>query len=132
MKCTVAIGVMAWLLIATAFIATTRAQEKSEDKTIDDGEWLSMVGELTKSGDRAAFKVTEGDHKGKTFIILENAKLEEMEKKVKEEKLTSIKISCEVTKYNKKNYLIMGSFSKPGEEEPGEGPGEEPEEGDDE
>lgn len=127
-----------WLVVVVAaavmaaLTAVTTAQEEKKDSAIDEGSDLSLKGELTKSGDRPALKVTDGEHKGKTFVLLENAKLEELEKWVKENKPENVEVSCSVTKYNGKNYLTVWSFTKPGEEKEEEGEEEEEEEGDDE
>ncbi len=120
------VGIAVLVGVLLLFMASTTAQEEEKkDKVLDEGEWLSLEGQLTKAGDRPAFKVTEGDHKGKTFILLENAKLEELEKWMKEKKPATVKISGEVTKYNNKNFLVISSFEKPGDDDE-----EEEEEGD--
>jgi hypothetical protein len=116
--------------VVAALTAVTTAQEEKKDGAIDEGTELSLKGELTKSGDRPALKVSDGEYKGKTFVVLENAKLEELEKWVKENKADQVEVSCSVTKYNGKNFLTISSFKKPGEKEEGEEEGEE--EGDDE
>ena len=114
--------------VVAALAAVTTAQE-GEKKALDECDNLSLKGELTKQGKRPAFKVTDGEHKGKTFILLENAKLEDLEKWVKESKPEAVEVSCAVTKYNGKNFLVLTSFTKPGEDEEEE---EEEEEDDDE
>lgn len=104
--------------VIVALGATTVAQEeKKEDRVLDEGEWVSLEGQLAKQGDRPAIKVSEGEHKGKTFVLLENARLEELEQWVKENKPEKVEISCDVTRYNKKNFLVISSFVKPDDEE---------------
>jgi len=116
-------------LIATFAAVTTAQDSEKKDGPLDECDGMSLKGTLTKQGERPAFKVTDGEHKGKTFVLLENAKLEDLEKWVKESKPESVEVSCTVTKYNSKNFLVLTSFTKPGEEEEEE---EGEEEGDDE
>jgi hypothetical protein len=97
--------------VAVIFASGTVAQE--EKKTLDEGEWLSLDGQFVKAGSRPAFKVTEGEHSGKTFVILENSKLEEVERLIKGKKVSSVQISCDVTKYNNANYIVISSFIEP-------------------
>ncbi len=113
--------------VVAALAAVTTAQE-GEKKILDECDGLSLKGELTKQGERPAFKVADGEHKGKTFVLLENAKLEDLEKYIKESKPESVEVSCTVTKYNGKNFLVVTSFTKPGEEEKEEEEGDDDEE----
>jgi hypothetical protein len=124
----VVVVVMAAVVAALAAVTTAQEGEK-KDKLLDECDGLSLKGELTKQGDRPAFKVTDGEHKGKTFILLENAKLEDLEKWIKESKPEAVEVSCTVTKYNGKNFLAVSSFTKPGEDDEEE---DEEEEGDNE
>jgi len=119
------VGLGAVTAILIVFCAITMAQE---EKILDDGEWLSCTGQLTKAGDRPAIKITEGENSGKIFIIIENSKLEELEKIVKETGQVAVEISCDVTKYNKKNFLIITHFQKT-EEDDEEDDSEDKEEG---
>ena len=110
----------AWLVgvvvAAAMFAAVTVAQEAKKEKVLDEGAVLEVKGALIRAGERPAFKVEDGEFKDKTFFVLENSKLEALEKAVKEQKLTSVQVTFEATKYGEKNFLIVAAFVNPAEE----------------